>query len=127
VLLLLRGVESVLEADYANRVELAHGLPAGARQVARVVEGHRRAEDLEYAMPHGVLTVRIDGWRTHANRRTARIDRARDNAAELEGRARMTFGSEEIQGTPCMVARLVAARLTQLGWDGEITRCTSCL
>ncbi len=124
--LLIEGVESVLEAWYADDVERAHGLPTAARQVARVVEGHRRAEDLEYSMPCGVLTVRLDGWRTHANRRTARIDRARDNAAELEGRARLTFGYEEVKDTPCAVARTVAARLRQLGWRGEPRRCTRC-
>jgi hypothetical protein len=124
--LLVEGVESVLEAWYADDVELAHGLPAGVRQVARIVEGRRRVEDLEYAMPGGVLTVRLDGWRTHANRRTARVDRARDNAAELEGRARLTFGYEEVKDSPCAVAWTVAARLEQLGWTDEPTRCTSC-
>jgi hypothetical protein len=124
--LLVEGVESVLEAWYAEDVELAHGLPGGVRQVARVVEGHRRAEDLEYTMPIGVLTVRLDGWRTHANRRTARVDRARDNAAELEGRARLTFGYEEVKDAPCAVAALVAARLQQLGWTGQFQRCTAC-
>ncbi len=39
--LITEGVESVLEAWYAEDVELAHGLPIGVRQVARVVEGHR--------------------------------------------------------------------------------------
>jgi hypothetical protein len=124
--LLTQGVESVLEAWYAEDVELAHGLPPGVRQVARVVEGHRRAEDLEYSMPRGILTVRLDGWRTHANRRTARVDRARDNAAELEGRGRLTFGYEEVKETPCAVAQVVAARLRQLGWTGQMTRCTRC-
>ncbi len=125
--LLVEGVESVLEAAYANDVELAHGLPVGLRQAPRIVEGHRRAEDIEYVMARGVLTVRLDGWRTHANRRTARVDRARDNAAELENRARLTFGYEEVNETPCTVARLVATRLRQLGWRGEIQRCTSCV
>jgi hypothetical protein len=124
--LLTEGVESVLEAWYADDVELAHGLPPGTRQVARVVEGRRRAEDLEYPMPLGTLTVRLDGWRTHANRRTARVDRARDNAAELEGRGRLTFGYEEVKDTPCAVAQVVATRLRQLGWTGEIHRCTTC-
>jgi len=122
--MLTQGVESVLEAWYAEDVELAHGLPVGARQVARIVEGRRRAEDIEYSMPRGPLTVRLDGWRTHANRRTARVDRARDNAAELEGRSRLTFGYEEVKDTPCAVAQVVATRLRQLGWTGQLRRCT---
>ena len=120
---LVEGVESVLEEEYATEVELAHGLPVGVRQVARVVEGRRRVEDVEYRMPGGTLTVRIDSWRYHASRRTAHADRARDNAAELEGRARLTFGYEEIHGDPCRVAQLVAARLTQLGWEGVPKAC----
>jgi hypothetical protein len=124
--LLTQGVESVLEAWYAEDVELAHGLPPGKRQVAKIVEGRRRAEDIEYTMPRGPLTVRLDGWRTHANRRTARVDRARDNAAELEGRGRLTFGYEEVKDTPCAVAQVVAARLRQLGWTGQTLRCTRC-
>lgn len=124
--LLAEGIESVLEADYANDVERAHGLPTGVRQVARVVEGRRRVEDVEYELPRGSLTVRLDGWRYHANRRTAHADRERDNAAELEGRARLTFGSEEVQGAPCRTAQVVCARMKQLGWTGELTRCTRC-
>ncbi|MFC5062678.1 hypothetical protein [Actinomycetospora atypica] len=120
---LVEGVESVLEDEYATEVELAHGLPVGVRQVARIVDGRRRAEDIEYRMPGGTLTVRIDGWRYHANQRTAHADRARDNAAELEGRSRLTFGHEEIHGDPCTVARTVATRLTQLEWDGALHAC----
>jgi hypothetical protein len=123
---LAEGVESVLEDDFASGVELAHGIPAGVRQVARVVEGRRRIEDIEYSLPLGTLTVRLDGWRHHANRRTAHADRQRDNAAELEGRARLVFGPEEVQGNPCGTAQAVCTRMKQLGWDGEMTRCTRC-
>lgn len=123
---LVEGIESVLEADYAADVELAHGLPAGVRQVARVIEGRRRVEDIEYPLPRGTLTVRLDGWRYHANRRTAHADRQRDNAAELEGRARLTFGAEEVQGAPCRTAELVCARMRQLGGAGGMRRCRRC-
>jgi hypothetical protein len=120
------GVESVLEAGYATGVEAAHGLPVGVRQVPRVVEGRRRIEDVEYGLPLGVLTIRLDGWRHHANRRTAHADRQRDNAAELEGRARLTFGPEEVQGAPCRTAEMICMRMRQLGWTGVIRRCTAC-
>ena len=104
VTLLRDGVCSVLEADWALDVERAHGLPAPTRQFSVVVEGRRRAEDLLYAMPWGELIVRLDGWRYHADKTTARSDRARDNAAELAHRARMTFGWEEVHHEPCEAA-----------------------
>ncbi|MCD2188420.1 hypothetical protein [Actinomycetospora soli] len=122
---LAEGVESPLEADFATDVLEPHGFPSGTRQVARVVEGRRRIEDHEWELPLGVLTVRLDGWRYHANRRTAHADRQRDNAAELEGRARLTFGSEEVRD-PCRTAAMLARRMTQLGWTGEMRRCPRC-
>lgn len=124
--LLTEGVESILEAEYARGVEQAHGLPAGERQFAVVVEGRRRAEDIRYRAPAGDLLVRLDGWRSHANRRTARIDRARDNAAELRWTARLTFGWEEVHHEPCTTARTVETRLQQLGWTGEAHPCDRC-
>ncbi|MEJ2871370.1 hypothetical protein WCD74_26670 [Actinomycetospora sp. OC33-EN08] len=124
--LLADGVGSALEGDYVTDVELAHGLPVGVRQVRRRVENTNRYEDVEYEMPLGVLTVRLDGWIVHANRRTARSDRARDNAAEIEGRARLTFGWEEVHWTACGSARLVWTRLRQLGWQGEFIPCARC-
>ena len=127
VTLLRDGVCSVLEADWALDVERAHGLPAPTRQFSVVVEGRRRAEDLLYAMPWGELIVRLDGWRYHADKTTARSDRARDNAAELAHRARMTFGWEEVHHEPCEAAVLVGLRLRELGWEDEPQRCTSCM
>ncbi|GLZ52057.1 hypothetical protein Acsp07_16740 [Actinomycetospora sp. NBRC 106378] len=124
--LLVEGVGSVLELGYVTDVELAHGLPAGTRQVLHRVGDTNRYEDVEYRMPFGVLIVRLDGWIYHANRRTARSDRARDNAAELEGRARLTFGYEEIHGDACATARTVWRRLRQLGWPGEFVPCARC-
>jgi hypothetical protein len=123
--LLVEGVESTLEADFSNDVLTAHGLPHGTRQVPRIIEGRRRIEDHEWELPLGTLTVRLDGWRFHANRRTAHADRQRDNAAEVEGRARFSFGTEEV-GDACRTAALLARRMTQLGWEGELKRCDAC-
>lgn len=124
--LLVNGVGSMLEGDYATDVELAHGLPRGIRQVHRRVGDTNRYEDVEYRLPLGTLTVRLDGWIVHANRVTARSDRARDNAAELEGRARLTFGWEEVHGDCCETAYIVWTRCVQLGWEGEFVRCAQC-
>jgi hypothetical protein len=112
------GVGSVLEARYLVDVEEAHGLPIATRQAPVVVQGVERYEDCRYGMSLGELIVRLDGWRWHSDRHVGVIDRARDNAAELAGRARLTFGWEEVVGDPCAVAALVAARLRQLGWPG---------
>ncbi|NYD34864.1 hypothetical protein [Actinomycetospora corticicola] len=124
--LLVDGVGSVLEAEYATDIEQAHQLPTGVRQVHHRVEDTNRYEDVEYRMPLGTLTVRLDGWITHATRRTARSDRARDNAAELEGRGRMTFGWEEVHDCSCTTARLIWSRLVQLGWDQPFVPCARC-
>jgi hypothetical protein len=124
--MLRTGVSSVLEADWALDVESAHGLPAPTRQFPVVVDGRHHAEDLLYATPGGVLLVRLDGWRYHADRRTARLDRARDNAAELAHRARMVFGWEEVHQEPCTAAAMVAQRLVELGWTGLMRPCPRC-
>ena len=121
------GVGSALEATYLVDVELAHGLPIATRQAPVVVEGVKRFEDCRYRVLEGELIVRLDGWRWHSDRRIGVIDRARDNAAELAGRARLTFGWEEVTGSPCEVNAIVAARLRQLGWAGptgtDLCRC----
>jgi hypothetical protein len=121
------GVGSALEASYLVDVEQAHGLPIAVRQAPVVVEGVERYEDCRYRMREGELIVRLDGWRWHSDRRVGVIDRARDNAAELAGRARLTFGWEEVTGNPCGVYAIVAARLRQLGWTGptgaDLCRC----
>jgi len=126
VALLRDGVGSILETDWALDVEGAHGLPTPTRQFHVVVEGRRLAEDLLYAMPHGELLVRLDGWRYHADSRTARTDRARDNAAELAHRARMVFGWEEVHHDPCTTATTVGTRLVELGWESSVQRCGQC-
>jgi hypothetical protein len=116
--MLADGVGSVLEARYLVDVEQAHGIPTATRQAPVTVEGVERYEDCRYDMPGGELIVRLDGWRWHSDPRVAVIDRARDNAAELAGRARLTFGWDEVIRDPCRVAATVATRLRQLGWSG---------
>ncbi len=113
--LLAEGVSSALESRYAVDVEDAHGLPRARRQAAVRVGGSTRYEDCEYDTPEGPFTVRLDGWRWHSDRGSALIDRARDNAAELAGRGRLTFGWEEITGRPCAAASAVLTSLRRRG------------
>jgi hypothetical protein len=126
VALLRDGVGSILEADWTLDVERAHGLPAPQRQYPVIVDGRRLAEDLLYVMPDGELIVRLDGWRYHANKHTARTDRARDNAAEMAHRPRMSFGWEEVRHERCPTAALVGLRLKELGWEDEFRPCPMC-
>jgi len=113
--LLAEGVSSALESRYAVDVEDAHGLPRARRQAAVLVGGSPRYEDREYDTPEGPLTVRLDGWRWHSDRASALIDRTRDDTAELEGRGRLTFGWEEVTGTPCSTVAVVVAALRRRG------------
>lgn len=124
--LLDEGVASELEATYAIDVELAHGIPAGERQHPVVIDGRTRFEDIRYVLPFGDLITRIDGFRWHSNRHVAVIDRARDNAAELAGQGRLTFGYEEVHGAACGVASTLTTRMRQLGWEGPVEGADLC-
>jgi len=121
VTMLEDGVDSALEARYAVDVEDAHGLPRATRQAVVTVDGRARYEDCLYRLPRGEVLVRLDGWRYHSDRRVALVDRRRDNAAEAAGRSRLSFGWEEVSGTPCLVADEVADALRRCGWAGPAT------
>jgi hypothetical protein len=123
-MLMVEGVMSSLESDYALAVEDAHGLPRGHRQAPVVVDGTVLFEDILYGAPDGELIVRLDGWRFHSDRRVALRDRRRGNAAQLAGRARLAYGPEEV-ADPCAVAEEIAAVLVELGGEG-LRPCERC-
>ncbi|MDT7741292.1 MAG: hypothetical protein QOE59_370 [Actinomycetota bacterium] len=120
------GVRSKLEAIYALEVEEAHGLPRGERQLPVEVDGTTRYEDIAYRVGDELVIVRLDGHRYHADRATTLVDRRRDLAAELAGRARVVFGYEETAADPCARAREVAAVLRGRGWTGALRACERC-
>lgn len=119
------GVQSVLEEAYAVDVEEAHGLPTPRRQAPFVVDGRTLYEDVVYDDVGVRLTVRLDG-RTHLLADVARRDRRRDNAGEVEGRSRLSFGWAEISSDPCGAAREVATVLHRGGWRGVLRPCPRC-
>ena len=119
------GVQSVLEELYAVEVEQDHGLPAARRQAPFVVDGVTLYEDAVYDHLGIPLTVRLDG-RLHQRYEIAFRDRRRDNAAELAGRSRLTFGWKDIEGDPCGAAREVAQVLRRRGWTDRPTPCSRC-
>lgn len=119
------GVLSALEELYAVEVEQAHGLPQAERQSPVVVDGVTLWEDAVYDHVGVPLTVRLDG-RMHLLDDVAFRDRRRDNAAELAGRARLTFGWMDLSADPCGGARELAQVLRRHGWTGEPDRCPNC-
>lgn len=119
------GVQSVLEESFALDVVEAHGLPPGQRQGVFAVDGVVLYEDVMYDDVGVPLTIRLDG-RTHQLHGVAFRDRRRDNAAELAGRSRLTYGWRDISGDPCGAAREVETVLRRLGWIGETRTCPRC-
>ncbi len=119
------GALSALEAEYAERVESAHGLPEGSRQVPFSVDGRVLWEDVTYDGAGAAVTVRLDGRMSHATPGIAFRDRRRDNAAELANRSRLVYGWAEVTDDPCGVAAEVVAVLRRVGWSGHPRPCVA--
>jgi len=109
------GLMSALEVEYRQRVERAHGLPAGSRQTPVEVDGKTLWEDVTYDDVGAQVTIRLDGRATHSIAGVAFRDRRRDNAAELAGRARLVYGWKDVHNDPCAVAREVITVLSRCG------------
>jgi hypothetical protein len=60
------GLMSALEIEYQQRVERAHGLPAGDKQTPFRVDGKTLWEDVTYDGCGAEVTVRLDGRATHS-------------------------------------------------------------
>ena len=113
------GVRSPLELDYLREVEGPHGLPIGRRQQSR-----RRTEVDVWYVDFGLL-VELDGKLGHTGLDRFR-DMRRDNAATTDGLATLRYGSADVLGGPCEVAREVASNLIMRGWPGPGQRCDRC-
>jgi hypothetical protein len=113
------GVRSPLELRYRRDVEAAHRLPAGQRQV------RRRGTYADVWYREFGLLVELDGRRGHEG--TGRFrDMHRDNSATTDGLATLRYGWTDVVGSPCAVARQVAANLALRGWTGTATGCPRC-
>ncbi|MER7607176.1 hypothetical protein [Nocardioides sp. NPDC127503] len=122
---LMAGACSVLEREYLRRVERAHGLPAGERQVADSVAGVSVERDVTYAA-YG-LVVELDGRAFHGSAATRDADHARDlDAAAVRGlrTVRLTYG--QVLGGPCRTATRIGELLRLGGWEGEVCSCSVC-
>ncbi|MGH3349577.1 MAG: hypothetical protein ACRDPS_02845 [Nocardioides sp.] len=119
------GACSVLEREYLRRVERAHGLPAGERQVADSVAGVSVERDVTYAA-YG-LVVELDGRAFHGSAAARDADHARDLDAAVAHKVRtvrLTYG--QVLGDPCRTAARIGELLGRGGWSGEVTPCPEC-
>lgn len=117
----LEGIESNLEYVYRRDVERAHGLPRARRQ--RSASRGTRSDVLydEYS-----LLVELDGKAGHIAFDDAFRDLHRDNAHALRQLTTLRYGSADVRGVACDVARQVASVLTARGWHGVVTACPNC-
>lgn len=112
------GVHSVLERAYRRDVEVAHGLPAGRRQVWLAGRSDVLYEEF------GVV-VELDGRLGHVGSAAFR-DLDRDNRNMLSELVTLRYGHHDVTIRPCEVAGQVGTALGARGWNGLIGTCRRC-
>lgn len=119
------GACSVLERGYLHRVERAHGLPRGERQVRSTATGRSTFQDVRYR-GQGVV-VELDGRAFHDSPHDRDRDALRD-LAELSRSdlitTRVTYGL--VFGDACRTAALIGGLLGRRGWAGRLRSCPEC-
>lgn len=115
------GVQSPLESSYLRRVERAHGLPRGRRQLR---DGTRRGvvyRDIAYEAQR--LFVELDGRIGHELSRERWNDMDRDLEAATGDRLTVRIGWRHAEDRPCETAGRLALVLRVRGWRGLPRRC----
>ena len=114
------GAHFLLELRYARDVERAHGLPKGARQARRVIDGEEHRKDTLYEKYR--ICVELDGITYHRDKQHQ--DRHRDNVnLAVDGIRTFRFDIVDVTDGACESAALVAAGLRGQGWAGKPRRC----
>jgi very-short-patch-repair endonuclease len=116
------GAQSALELRDAE-IRRRHGLPAGARQVRRQVDG---TEYLDVVIEEWQLHVELDGRLGHDRAREIWRDMRRDNRSELLGYRHLRYGWADLVDRGCEAAREQAEVLRRQGWPGRLVRCPRC-
>ena len=117
-----RGDHSVLEYRYDRDVERAHGLPEPVRQAPFAGPGGRRGRRDRLYRDYGVV-VELDGRLAHSIEDQWR-DKARDNAAAVDGYQSLRYGWVHVRWHACATALQVAGVLRIHGWDGWPRPCS---
>ncbi len=125
------GTCSVLEHAYLVRVERAHGLPRGLRQVADVAaDGRRMFRDVVYGGGRGEArwrqVVELDGRLFHDSATARDRDLERDLDTALGGADTVRLGYGQVLGRPCLTAVKLGRLLRLRGWPGAPTPCPDC-
>jgi len=123
------GTCSVLEHAYLTRVERAHGLPRGLRQIPdRDGRGRRVYRDVVYGgnRPRWRQYVELDGRLGHETTADRDRDLERDLDAALEHADSVRLGYGQVLGRPCGTAAKLGRLFQRQGWNGEATRCPRC-
>jgi hypothetical protein len=119
------GVRSALESSYLRKVERAHGLPPGTRQLRERTARGVVYRDIVYE-PFG-LVVELDGRVGHELSRDRWADMDRDLDAASSGLTTIRLGWRHAEDFPCRTARRLAVVLARQGWPGAIHSCgTGC-
>lgn len=114
------GARSVLEHRYLTRVERAHGLPAGERQVRAQGASGAVYRDVRY--PGQRTLVELDGAFGHRDATDRWSDLERDVSAVVDGQLTLRPGWSQVL-EPCRLAGIVGALLRARGWEGVPTPC----
>lgn len=123
------GTCSVLEHAYLTRVERAHGLPRGLRQVAaRDHQGRRVFRDVVYGgrRPAWRKIVELDGRLGHDSASDRDRDLERDLDAALDGAETVRLGYGQVLVRSCRTAAKLALLMQRAGWVGVPTTCPHC-
>jgi len=115
------GTCSTLEHGYLVRVERAHGLPRGERQVAVRARVGVALRDVDYdPLP---LVVELDGRLFHDSSGQRDLDLDRDLDAVVDGRSTVRLGWGQVFERPCYTAARISALLIRSGWTGRPHMC----
>lgn len=118
-----QGACSVLEHGYLTRVERAHGIPAGERQVRASLRGPVY-RDVVYERFDQV--VELDGRLDHTRVRDRAVDLDRDLAAAVERMHTVRLGWAQVFDRSCWTAEQIGLLLRVGGWKGATRRCSRC-
>lgn len=117
----LEGIESTLEYVYRRDVERAHGLPTALRQESKSAGTRSDALYDEQA-----VLVELDGRLGHEDARSTFRDLRRDNTHATSKLLTLRYGTVDVRGRPCAVARQLWTVLSERGWNEPFRSCPRC-